>query len=62
MKNLPFIRVLDYAVALGCLAYGVYDQSTLFIVGGVLGLGLAWYNPAGRVRNALIAKKQVSAK
>ena len=50
------LNALDWLVALGTLSYGAYTGSLLWIAGGVLGLGMAWYNPGKRIK-ALIEKK-----
>lgn len=48
LKFKKIIRVLDYSIAVGCLAWGFWRMSPWWIAGGVLGLVLAWWNPSAR--------------
>lgn len=43
------LRLLDYAVALACLGYGLATSNEWLAGGGVLGLGLAYLNLGARV-------------
>jgi len=56
MKHMNTLRFLDYGLAIGSLAYGLYAQSLLFLAGGSIGLVLAWVNPAKRIRNLLFTR------
>lgn len=49
-------RLLDFGLAITCLTYGVLGASWLWTAGGLLGLMLAWLDPATRVRKYLFAK------
>lgn len=43
-------RILDWSAALASLGYGVYDHLNLwFLAGGLLGLLMAWWNPAEKM-------------
>ncbi len=44
------MRAFDWLLAGGSLGYGCYAASALWIASGVIGFGLAWYNPAARLR------------
>jgi len=52
----PYLRWLDVGLGAGCLAYGFYVHSYWWMAGGVIGLALAWYNPAERLKAHLRAK------
>ena len=39
-------RILDWTCAGASLIYGIYALSWLWIAGGILGLALAYWNPA----------------
>ena len=45
-----YMRLFDWALGAGSLAYGIYAQSWWWIAGGIIGLGLAWYDPGTRIR------------
>jgi hypothetical protein len=47
------LRSLDWTLAVGTLAVGAYLQEPLIAGAGALGLLVAWYNPAERVKGAL---------
>lgn len=55
------LRVVDWAFAFGFLGYGIYAHDWLFGAMGVLAVGLAWYNPAGRLRNRMEKALALSA-
>jgi hypothetical protein len=65
-KLLRILRFFDFATATGCLGYGAwrliahaYDWTTaLWLVSGVIGFGLAIYNPSARMQ-AYLARKLV---
>jgi small basic protein len=52
-KTIPAMRVFDWLLASGSFAYGVYLGSWIWLASGVLGFGLAWYNPGARIRRRL---------
>ena len=46
----PAMRVFDWLLASGSFGYGLYAGSALWIGSGVISFGIAWYNPAARIR------------
>ena len=61
-KLLNALSKLDWVLALGTLAYGAYHRDWLILSAGVLGVAVAWYRPADKVKVALekyfLAKKR----
>ncbi len=45
-----YLRIFDWALGVVALGYGIYAHSGWWIAGGVIGLGLAWYDPGTRIR------------
>lgn len=60
-KLFKFLFALDWWVAGGTLAYGAYAQDGWIIGAGMLGVGLAWYKPAQKIK-ALLEKKLLAKK
>lgn len=62
-KLFSFLSKLDYFVSAGVIGYGIYKLDWLYILVGLLSLGLARYNLSKRVRarleKYLIKKRQV---
>lgn len=57
MKSaLKVLHGLDWVVAVGTLAYGLWQSSTLFVVLGALGLILAWVNPAKKMSERIMKR------
>lgn len=58
------MRIVDWAVAIGFLAWGVYTQSWVLGGLGVLSVAMALYNPARRLepRIAKVVAAQVAAR
>lgn len=54
--SFDYMRVIDWSLAIGTIAYGLYEQTWWIVAMGVLGLGMAWYNPASRVRGWIGSK------
>jgi len=52
-KALKSLRPLDWTLAIGTLGVGAYLQDPLIASAGALGLLLAWYAPAERIRRTL---------
>lgn len=55
-KLLKNISAIDWILSIGTILVGIYMQSSMLIAGGTLGLGIAWYNPAARLK-AHLGKK-----
>lgn len=55
-KLIRLLGTLDWLVAIGTLLVGLYLKNGWVVASGVLGLGLAWYQPARRVK-AVLEKK-----
>ena len=52
-KFLQYLSKLDWAVAFGTLGYGLFRLDALLIFLGAMGLCLAWYRPADRIKAKL---------
>ncbi len=52
-KSSPYFRILDWALALASLSWGIYSQNGWWIAGGVIGFALAWIDPGTRLRKRL---------
>lgn len=52
-KIITFLSKLDYVVALGCIAWGLYYSDYWIVLAGVMGLFLAKLNLASRVQKRL---------
>jgi hypothetical protein len=57
-KLIKILGYVDYAVSFAALSYGIYCQSLLYTLAGVLGLIVAYLKPAERVKG-LISRKLV---
>jgi len=55
-KLIRLLGTLDWLVAIGTLLVGLYLKNGWVIASGLLGLGLAWYQPARRIK-AVLEKK-----
>lgn len=55
-KLIRLLGTLDWVVAVGTLLVGLYLKNGWIVASGLLGLGLAWYQPARRVK-AVLEKK-----
>ena len=59
------LNKLDYVLSIGTLAFGLYFDNNYAIVGGVVGLFIAFVNPSKQVQSYIsrkfIAKKKASA-
>lgn len=55
-KLIKILGYVDYALSLAVLAYGVYVQSWLYGVAGVVGLVIAYLKPAERLKVVLQKK------
>lgn len=49
----PAMKAFDWGLAAVSVAYGVYAQSPLWIVAGLLGCWAAWYRPLSRMQRYL---------
>ena len=61
-KLQPWMRVLDWAAAVGTLGYGLWRQNAWWIVAGVLLLILAWFDPGTRLKRYAAFIKPVDKK
>lgn len=52
-KLIRYLGKLDWVVALGTLAWGLYTQSSWIIGAGVFSVFMAWYKPADRIKARL---------
>ena len=58
LKILKFSKILDYTVSLACLIYGLFELNWIWILGGAVGLVMAYYSPATYVVQRLENKKK----
>lgn len=57
MNNLiKYFSALDWFLSGVTVALGIYQQNPYVIAGGLLGLALAWYGPAARIKAKLEKK------
>jgi hypothetical protein len=49
-KTLKLLGYLDWVLGLGTIAWGLYFQSPLIAASGVLGLAVAYFKPAERIK------------
>lgn len=57
-KIISVFGYIDYLVSIAALGYGIYTKSALYIAAGLVGLVLAYLQPAEWVRKKLEAKIQ----
>lgn len=50
------MRLFDWSLALGALGWGIFSGSLWWMAGGAMGCLLAWINPAGRLRRAMLRR------
>lgn len=55
-KSLKALKFVDWFMAVGSIAVGLYLQSSIFIAAGLLSLLIAWYSPAERIKKVLEKK------
>lgn len=52
-QTLKALKYVDWILAIATVAYGAYAQDPLIAGVGALGLAMAWYSPAERVKRAM---------
>lgn len=55
-KTLKFLSAFDWALSSGTLVVGLYLQNWLIVGAGCLGLLVAWYGPAARLKAYLATR------
>ena len=46
----PYLRASDWIFGIASLGYGLWRESTWWILGGIIMLALAWFDPGTRIK------------
>lgn len=55
-KFQKFANKLDWAGSIACIGYGIYISGMWWILGGIIGLVIAYFNPSKKVSDKITSK------